>query len=99
MSHKVDLKDCIAFGLNNMRFSDSIWNSDRFFSSGFYTNRIRRDEMFRFFSAAGFELIKTNNSYFENIPIKLSQCSNDIKKRYIQDDFIYSGVHCLLRRK
>ena len=99
MSHKVDLKDCIAFGLNNMRFSDVTWNSDRFFTSGFYTNRIRRDELINLFSDSGFDVIKTNNFYFEEIPLNLTQCSEDIRARYNEHDLIYSGTHCVLRRK
>jgi len=99
MSHKVDLKDCIAFGLNNMRFSDVIWNSDRFFTSGFYTNRIRRDEMLNLFSDSGFDVIKTIDFYFEEAPLKLTQCSKDIRERYNDHDLIYSGMHCILRKR
>lgn len=99
MSHKVDFKDCIAFGLNNMRFSDVTWNSDRFFTSGFYTNRIRRDEMLNLFSDSGFDVIKTNDFYFEEVPLKLTQCSEDIRERYSEHDLIYSGMHSILRKK
>jgi SAM-dependent methyltransferase len=99
MSHKIDLKDCIAFGLNNMRFSDRIWNSDRFLTSGFYTNRIRRDEMLNLFSVSGFEIIKIKDCYFEEVPLKLAQSSKDIRARYSNHDFIYSGMNCILKKK
>lgn len=98
MSHKIDLKDCIAYGLNNMRFSDNIWNSERFFTSGFYTNRIRRDEMLGLFAAEGFALLKVNDVVFDQIPLTIDQSSKDIRERYNDEDFLYSGLHCVLKK-
>ncbi|HAC66287.1 MAG TPA: methyltransferase, partial [Cyanothece sp. UBA12306] len=40
-SHKVDLKDHLQKALNNLRFSEQVWESDFMSQSGFYTNRIR----------------------------------------------------------
>jgi SAM-dependent methyltransferase len=54
-SHRVDLQDHLSGGLNNLRFSNSIWESDLMSESGFYTNRIRYQEMLDVFSEAGFE--------------------------------------------
>ncbi|MGH6937000.1 MAG: class I SAM-dependent methyltransferase [Methylocella sp.] len=53
-SHRIDLRDCIGGGLNNLRFSAALWESDFIASSGFYTNRIRFVEMLNLFADAGF---------------------------------------------
>ncbi len=40
-SHRVNLTDHLANNINNLRFSDFIWESKLFRKSGFYTNRFR----------------------------------------------------------
>lgn len=52
--HRVDLKDHLGGGLNNLRFSAATWEGRLFSSSGFYTNRIRYAEMLAMFEQAGF---------------------------------------------
>lgn len=52
--HRVDLQDHLCGELNNLRFSEKMWESRLFRSSGFYTNRIRYDEMIGLFEQAGF---------------------------------------------
>jgi len=44
-SHRVDLRDHFGSALNNLRFSDKKWELDWIANSGFYTNRIRLQEM------------------------------------------------------
>jgi len=53
-SHRIDLGDHLAGGLNNLRFSDTVWESPLFARSGFYTNRIRYREMLEIFTERGF---------------------------------------------
>ncbi|MDP2763455.1 MAG: methyltransferase domain-containing protein [Brevundimonas sp.] len=53
-SHHVDLKDHLDQGLNNLRFSDGVWESDLMAGSGFYTNRISCSEMKDLMEEAGF---------------------------------------------
>ena len=53
-SHEVDLRDHLSESLNNLRFSESVWESNFFKSSGFYTNRIQLEEMKLIFSRCGF---------------------------------------------
>lgn len=98
MSHKVDFKDCICAGLNNMRFSDDVWNSIRFQRSGFYTNRLRRNDMLKYFEREGFRILKVEDNYFEKSPIKWEQCSADIKNRYTPQDLEYSGSHFICQK-
>jgi len=53
-SHQIDLKDHLAASLNNLRFSTDVWESETMARSGFYTNRLRRQEILAAFEAAGF---------------------------------------------
>ncbi|OGC42310.1 hypothetical protein A2Y85_02625, partial [candidate division WOR-3 bacterium RBG_13_43_14] len=53
-THIVDLRDHLSDGLNSLRFSDLVWESDWFVNSGFYTNRIRFCEMVVLLERAGF---------------------------------------------
>lgn len=39
-SHQIDFRDHLQYALNNLRFSERIWESDFMARSGFYTNRI-----------------------------------------------------------
>jgi SAM-dependent methyltransferase len=53
-SHSVDLKDNLSDALNNLRFSERVWESPFMASSGFYTNRLRYSEMMDIFRSTGF---------------------------------------------
>lgn len=53
-SHQVDLADHLGGALNNLRFSQRMWESDFLSSSGFYTNRIRFENMLELFERADF---------------------------------------------
>lgn len=44
-SHRIDLQDHLGGALNNLRFQERIWESEWMSRSGFYTNRIRYNEM------------------------------------------------------
>jgi SAM-dependent methyltransferase len=54
-SHCVDLKDHLGEALNNLRFTEWVWESGLMADSGFYTNRIRYSEMLGLFREAGFD--------------------------------------------
>lgn len=69
-SHRVDLKDHLGGGLNNLRFSERVWESDFFAKSGFYTNRIQFDKMLEMFKQVGFRTIVTDIRRWHIIPIK-----------------------------
>jgi len=53
-SHRIDLQDHLGAALNNLRFSERLWEADWFARSGFYTNRLRFSDLLRRFRAAGF---------------------------------------------
>ncbi len=67
--HVVDLQDHLAYGLNNLRFSDAVWESSFMARSGFYTNRIHYSEMLRLFEEAGFHTEVTRVHNFEKRPL------------------------------
>jgi len=67
-THVVDLSDHLSGGLNNLRFSNKVWESDFFCKSGFYTNRIRFGAMADIFSKAGYLATFKNIERWEKIP-------------------------------
>jgi SAM-dependent methyltransferase len=54
-SHCISISDILGGKLNDLRFSDRIWESSFMVKSGFYTNRIRYAEILKLFRQAGFE--------------------------------------------
>lgn len=96
-SHRVDLRDHLGGGLNNLRFNSRVWESPFFFKSGFYTNRINFDEMTALFQQAGFSPELTDVRYWDKLPID---------RRYLAEEFRgttdtvlrVSGFDMLLRR-
>jgi predicted SAM-dependent methyltransferase len=72
-SHLVDLRDHINCSLNNLRFSEKIWESNFMTKSGFYTNRIQYPLMLDMFKEAGFAIKSTQVEKWESLPIERSQ--------------------------
>ena len=58
ISHNINYKDHLSESLNNLRFSEKIWESDLFANSGFYTNRVPAIKMHSLFKNVGFKIIK-----------------------------------------
>lgn len=67
-SHSIDLRDHLGGALNNLRFTDSLWESALFRRSGFYTNRIRYSEMLSLIDNAGFDVRVVRASRWEALP-------------------------------
>lgn len=74
-SHRVDLKDHLNYALNNLRFSEQIWESNLFAKSGFYTNRIQSSQMLDVFRQAGFEVEVKEEKRWPKLPIPRSKLS------------------------
>lgn len=97
-SHRVDLRDHLGGALNNLRFSESLWESGFFTRSGFYTNRIRLNEMLTMFATAGFEADVTDVSRWEAVPTprrKMDSAFADMP----EEELNVSGFDVLLRKK
>lgn len=97
-SHSVDLKDHLGGSLNNLRFSESLWESDFFVSSGFYTNRIRLPQMKILFEDSGFTSEIIDIRRWEYLPIKKKYLSQNFLS-LSDDDLIVSGFDVLLHKK
>jgi SAM-dependent methyltransferase len=70
-SHVVDYRDHLGGGLNNLRFSQSLWEAPWFARrSGFYTNRLRPSEMAKAFREAGFEVSVTVRARWPELPLR-----------------------------
>jgi hypothetical protein len=88
-SHCIDFQDHLAWSLNNLRFSEIIWESNLFVSSGFYTNRIPAIEMHGLFNKAGFMIKAEEFGRWPSMPIPrkslhksfLKYSSNDLRIR------------------
>ena len=97
ISHRVDLKDHLGGSLNNLRFSERVWESEFFVRSGFYTNRIRYPEMIALFKDAGFNVEICDVRRFACLPLKRQYLSKDFS--YLSDeDLIVTGFDVLLRK-
>ena len=94
-SHRVDLKDHLGGALNNLRFSDRLWESDFMASSGFYTNRIRYSEMLQLFQQSGFDVEVIGVDRWASLPTPRAKLAADF--RHLPDDELcVSGVDVLL---
>lgn len=78
-SHRVDLRDHLGGGLNNLRFSENLWESEFFVQSGFYTNRIQLQGMVSFFEQAGFKADLLEVRQWKELPIKRSRLADKFK--------------------
>lgn len=67
-SHRIVFRDHLGGALNNLRFSEYVWESDFFVKSGFYTNPIQLDEMLRQFERAGFNIESTEIQLWPILP-------------------------------
>jgi SAM-dependent methyltransferase len=97
MSHDVDFKDHLGGGLNNMRFSTTLWEKDWFAqNSGFYTNRIRLSEMVLICKRVGFSVRIENKKYWSSLPIKRSKLTPEYRN-LSDDDLLISEARLIMR--
>jgi SAM-dependent methyltransferase len=95
-SHRVDLKDHLGGGLNNLRFRESVWESNFFVRSGFYTNRIRFSKMIAIFEQAGFNIESVNVERWHISPINRKSLSPDFSL-VTDDDLLVKEFDILMR--
>ena len=94
--HRVDLKDHLGGGLNNLRFTEARWEGSLFRDSGFYTNRIRFGEMLACFEAAGFECLLPRIERWDNLPLPRSALDEQFRE-LSEEDLLVSGFDVVLR--
>lgn len=95
-SHQVDLRDHLGGGLNNLRFSEKIWESAFFTKSGFYTNRIQYSQMLNIFRQAGFQAQVTEVRRWKALPIGRNHLSKEFRS-LSEEELSISGFDVLLR--
>jgi hypothetical protein len=97
--HRVDLQDCLGAdgGLNSLRFSEAVWESELFRKSGFYTNRIRFSEMNDIFDQAGFKCTLLSVDRWEQLPTPRKKL-NSAFSQLSDDDLLVSGFSILLNK-
>jgi SAM-dependent methyltransferase len=96
-SHRVDLKDHLGGSLNNLRFSERIWESEFFVSSGFYTNRIRYPKMITICKQVGFDVEVCDVRRWDDLPLKKQSLSKEFSY-YSNEELIVTGFDILLRK-
>lgn len=96
-SHQVDLRDHLGGALNNLRFSERIWESRFFAGSGFYTNRIQFTSMLKHFRRAGFEEQLCDVRRWDSLPTPRGAIAR-IFQELSDDELRVSGFDVLLRK-
>ncbi|MEK6210334.1 MAG: methyltransferase domain-containing protein [Pseudomonadota bacterium] len=96
--HRVDLKDHLGGGLNNLRFSEATWEGMLFRNSGFYTNRIRFSEMLEVFHRAGFESRLPRVVRWARLPMPRDKMDASFRS-LPTDDLLVSGFDIVLKHK
>jgi hypothetical protein len=76
-SHCISITDILGGKLNDLRFSERIWESSLMANSGFYTNRIRYSEYLQLFRQAGFEPEVTRVARWKALPTPRRKMANE----------------------
>jgi SAM-dependent methyltransferase len=96
MSHRVDFKDHLGGGLNNLRFSHRLWESPLFVRSGFYTNRLRASEVLDVMQSNGFACKIIKQDTWPGIPIRRERIARELQS-LSDDDLKISGMDIVCR--
>ncbi|MEC4806501.1 MAG: methyltransferase domain-containing protein, partial [Jaaginema sp. PMC 1080.18] len=89
-SHQIDLTDHLGGNLNNLRFSEPLWESDFMVKSGFYTNRICYSEILELFKKCDFKIEDVQKVVWDKLPISRSKLSPEFRNR-LEEDILISG--------
>jgi SAM-dependent methyltransferase len=95
-SHTVDLTDHLGNSLNNLRFSEALWEGSLFSKSGFYTNRIRFEEMLGIFRESKFAIASVNRKKWGKLPISRTKLAPEFSS-LPEDDLLTLGFDVVLR--
>ena len=78
-SHNIDYQDHLQHSLNSYRFPSSIWESQLFRQSSFYTNRVPATEMHKLILNTGFTLVSQSFGRWPELPILRSDLNKDFE--------------------
>ncbi len=93
--HRVDLSDHLGGGLNHLRFSEKLWESNLFRRSGFYTNRLGFGELLQHFRAAGFECSVSRVVRWDTLPTPRKSMDPFFRQKS-DDDLLVMGFDVVL---
>lgn len=97
-SHKVDLRDHLGGGLNNLRLPSGLWEADWFAKSGFYTNRLSEAEILRTFEEACFDVQIVAETRWPVLPIRASALAREFRNEPSESRLV-EGFDLLARPK
>jgi SAM-dependent methyltransferase len=97
-SHVIDLKDTIDDSLNNLRFNDQLWESSFFVNSGYYTNRLRHNEIIQSFKKMGFKTSSEETYLWKKLPIKKTSF-NKKYRHYPEKDLLIQEFDVVLTKE
>lgn len=97
--HRVDLKDHLGGALNNLRFTDNVWESALFRNSGFYTNRIRFFEMVNLFNKARLDVEVAETLRWPCLPTPRRYLDRQFRKLSDEDLMVRGFVAVLKKRE
>jgi SAM-dependent methyltransferase len=96
-SHVIDFRDHLQNGLNNLRFSGRVWESEFISRSGFYTNRLTWPAMEKIFREAGFCVeLKLRELWPHGLPTRQRSMALPFKNMS-PDELMVMGVHAIFR--
>jgi hypothetical protein len=95
-SHNIDYQDHLDSSLNNLRFSEKLWESSFFVKSGFYTNRIPAIAMHEMFRKGEFEIVEEAFGKWPVLPVPRSAMHSDFQ-HYKDDELINRTSRVLLK--
>lgn len=96
-SHQIDFKDHLEYALNNLRFSERLWESKFMVRSGFYTNRLTWPAMEKLFQDAGFSVeLRTSQLWPDGLPTPQRKMASPFKDLPAKE-LMVKGAHAILR--
>lgn len=98
MSHRVDLKDHLGGGLNNLRFSSNPWESSLFAEAGFYTNRLRASEILSSMRRTGFSCEVIHEDRWICSPLDRKYLAPEFQ-HLVDEDMLISGLDVVCHRR
>jgi len=95
-SHRIPIKDVIGGNLNDLRFSERVWESTFMAKSRFYTNRLRYLELLGLFRQAGFAPEVVGTVRWETLPTPRQKMAKEFAQ-LSEEDLRVSDFDVLLR--
>jgi SAM-dependent methyltransferase len=93
-SHQIDFRDHLQYALNNLRFSERVWESDFMTKSGFYTNRIPWVKM-QALLEEHFSVYIKNRNFWPSLPTAQEKMSQPFRAMR-EEDLMTVDCHVVL---